>query len=62
MGVMMGKMISVGTSGGHLNPAVTTAFALTSKISWKKVPFYLAGQYLGAFTASALIFATYHGN
>lgn len=39
-------------SGGHFNPAVTIAFALTRHFPWKDVPFYVGGQILGAILAS----------
>ncbi|PVU84624.1 hypothetical protein BB559_007519, partial [Furculomyces boomerangus] len=32
----MGLYVSMGNSGGHLNPAVTIAFAVFGKFSWKK--------------------------
>lgn len=35
-------------SGAHFNPAVTVAFALTRHFPWREVPFYVAGQLLGA--------------
>ena len=46
-------------SGGHLNPAVTVALAVVGKISWRKVPHYLAAQYLGALLAGCLVFLAY---
>ena len=49
------------TSGGHLNPAVTFALACAKKTSWKKVPFFILAQYMGAFCASAMIFFVYYG-
>ncbi|KAK0407611.1 hypothetical protein QR680_003492 [Steinernema hermaphroditum] len=36
-------------SGGHFNPAVTLAIALSRKINWKQVPFYWAAQLSGGF-------------
>lgn len=47
-------------SGGHINPAVTVAQAVLKNHPWSKVWHYLAGQYLGAFAASAVVFITYH--
>lgn len=35
-------------SGAHFNPAVTIAFALTRHFPWLEVPFYVAGQFIGA--------------
>ena len=55
----MGVVVSGGVSGGHLNPAITVAVASVGKFPWKKVPHYLAGQYLGAFLGSATVFLVY---
>ena len=42
-------------SGAHLNPAVTTAFALARRFAWADVPGYVAAQLTGAFAASGLV-------
>ncbi len=42
-------------SGAHLNPAVSVAFALSSRFPWKCVPGYAAAQIAGAFAASGLL-------
>jgi aquaporin Z len=42
-------------SGAHFNPAVTTAFAVARRFSWREVPGYIAAQLLGAFAASGLL-------
>lgn len=42
-------------SGAHLNPAVTTAFALARRFSWSEVPGYVIAQLAGAFAASGLL-------
>ena len=42
-------------SGAHLNPAVTTAFALARRFSWREAPLYVTAQVLGAFVASGLL-------
>ncbi|XP_071167051.1 aquaporin-9-like isoform X1 [Mytilus edulis] len=60
IGVTMGVYIAGGISGGHLNPAVTVALACIKKVPWKKVPFYMLGQYLGAFVASVTIYFVYY--
>lgn len=59
LGVMLGLLVSGGVSGGHLNPAVTVAVATLGKLPWRKVPHYLAAQYLGAFLASGVVFLVY---
>ncbi|HYC06990.1 MAG TPA: MIP family channel protein [Candidatus Binatia bacterium] len=42
-------------SGGHFNPAVTTAFALTRHFGWSRVPAYWAAQVAGALVAAAAL-------
>lgn len=42
-------------SGAHLNPAVTTAFALAGRFSWADVVPYVGAQIVGAFAASGLL-------
>ncbi|XP_033120628.1 aquaporin-7-like isoform X2 [Anneissia japonica] len=59
VGVTIGVYFASGISGGHLNPAVTLAFASIGRLSWKKVPFYMLAQLLGAFTAAACVFGVY---
>ena len=44
-------------SGAHLNPAVSIAFALRGDFPWKRVPAYLAAQFLGAVLATLLLWA-----
>lgn len=57
--VMLGVAISGGVSGGHINPAVTVAFATLGKFPWRKVGHYVLAQHLGAFVASAVLFVEY---
>ena len=45
-------------SGGHFNPAVTTAFALTRHFGWSRVPAYWAAQVAGALVAAAALRVT----
>ncbi|CCH34911.1 MIP/aquaporin family protein [Actinosynnema sp. NPDC047251] len=46
-------------SGAHLNPAVTLGLAVADKVEWGAVPFYVAGQMLGAFLGAVLAWLTY---
>jgi glycerol uptake facilitator protein len=46
-------------SGAHLNPAITFAFALAGKTPWRQVPFYLLGQFVGAFAGAVLVWLSY---
>ncbi len=57
--VFVGVFVSAKSSGAHLNPAVTIAFAYLKKISWNVVPQYLAGQLLGAMAGSVIVWLTY---
>ncbi|XP_023226434.1 aquaporin-9-like [Centruroides sculpturatus] len=58
--VILGVVTAGGLTGGHINPAVTVAFATLGKLPWIKVPVFLIAQHLGAFVASAVLFATYY--
>ena len=44
-------------SGAHLNPAVSIAFAARGNFPWKRVPAYVAAQFLGAILATLLLWA-----
>jgi len=46
-------------SGAHINPAVTLAFALRGNFPWRRVPGYLAAQFLGAILAALLVLALF---
>ena len=39
IGLIVALYMSIGVSGGHLNPAVTLAMALRRKLSWLKVQY-----------------------
>ena len=43
------------TSGAHVNPAVTIAFAARGNFPWWRVPGYLVAQLAGAVTACGLL-------
>lgn len=59
--VACGVWVSGGISGGHINPAVTIAFATMRDFPWRKVPAFLLAQFLGAFVAAAIIYGNYLG-
>lgn len=46
-------------SGAHINPAVTIGLAAIGKFPWSDVPTYLAGQFLGAFIGSIIVWLAY---
>jgi aquaporin Z len=43
------------TSGAHLNPAVSIAFAARRDFPWRRVPGYIAAQLVGALLACLLL-------
>jgi aquaporin Z len=43
------------TSGAHLNPAVSIAFAARGDFPWRRVPGYIAAQLVGAMLACLLL-------
>jgi len=61
IGIATAIYLTASLSGAHLNPAVTVAFAVWSDFPWRKVPRYICAQFAGAFAASLVLFAVYHG-
>ena len=54
--IVMAMIYTFGdVSGAHLNPAVTLAFAVAGRFSWREVPGYLGAQATGALAASGLL-------
>ncbi|KAJ1673270.1 aquaporin-like protein [Spiromyces aspiralis] len=60
IGLTCALYISMGVSGGHLNPAVTLSFAIFGKFPIRKVPGYILAQILGAIVGAACVFGLYH--
>jgi len=56
LAVMFGIYVSGAISGGHLNPAMTLAFAVHRQMPWKDVVPYWTGQFSGAFCAAAVLY------
>ena len=46
-------------TGGHLNPAVTIAFAVGGIFPWEQVVGYIIAQILGAFVGAAIVVLFY---
>jgi glycerol uptake facilitator protein len=59
MAVAMGVYVAGRISGGHINPAVTLAFAVIGKFPWSEVPKYIAAQFLGAFLGAVVVWVAY---
>ena len=57
--VFVGVYISSSSSGAHLNPAVTIAFATAGKFEWSLVPTYLLAQLLGSMLGAFVIWMVY---
>lgn len=59
MGLAMALFVSMGVSGGHLNPAVTFANCLFGACPWRKFPGFFLAQLLGAMTGSACVYGIF---
>jgi glycerol uptake facilitator protein len=59
LGIATAIYLTGGLSGAHLNPAVTLALAAWTDFPWRRVPGYWLAQWLGAFAASAVLYALY---
>ncbi len=57
--VFVGVFVTVASSGGHLNPAVTIALASLGKFAWANVPIYIAAQLLGAMSGAFIVWLVY---
>ena len=57
--VAFGIYVSGAVSGGHLNPAMTLAFAVHRQMPLRDVVPYWIGQFAGAFCAAALLFVLF---
>ena len=57
--VMVIILIMGATSGAHLNPAVTIAFAARGDFPWRRVPGYILAQVIGGLFAGATLFALF---
>lgn len=59
IGTALGVWLSGGISGGHLNPAVTIAFAAFRDFPWRKVPVYIFAQLMGGVCGAGITYANY---
>lgn len=60
MAVFVGAYVAAPVSGAHLNPAVTIGLAVAGSAQWADVPFYIIGQFIGAFIGAVLVFLHYY--
>lgn len=54
-------MVVAATSGGHINPAITTALAVFGKFPWREVPVYIVAQISGGVVGSFVLYFLYRG-
>ncbi|KAI0769916.1 aquaporin [Fomes fomentarius] len=59
VGTALGVWVSSGISGGHINPAVTIAFATFRDFPWRKVPAYIFAQLMGGLCGAGIVYANY---
>jgi glycerol uptake facilitator protein len=59
LAIMLAIYVVGGVSGAHINPAMTLAFAVRGRFSWRLVPPYIVAQLLGAFAAAATLFVLF---
>lgn len=59
MAVFVGAYVSAGSSGAHLNPAVTLGVAINTG-NFSEVPVYWAAQMIGAFIGAVLVYLHYY--
>jgi len=58
-GAALGVWVSVGVSGGHINPAVTLCMAIFRGLPWFKAVTYIFGQLIGAWLGALIVYANY---
>jgi glycerol uptake facilitator protein len=59
LAVFVGAYTVASVSGAHLNPAVTLGMAMTGKLPWDQVPWYVGGQMVGAVLGAVLVWLAF---
>ncbi len=59
LAVAVGVYAIGGLTGAHLNPAVTIGLATIGSTPWDLVPWYLGGEFLGAFIGAVIVWLHY---
>ncbi|KIM44759.1 hypothetical protein M413DRAFT_17714 [Hebeloma cylindrosporum] len=54
-----GVALGVWVTGGHINPALTLAFAVWRGFPWRKVPGYIVAQLLGGLVGGGIVYGIY---
>jgi aquaporin NIP len=55
LAVFVPILLFIHRSGAHLNPVVTLALAASGRIDWREAPYYVLGQFTGAFLGSVIV-------
>ena len=61
LAVMVPAFIFGAASGAHFNPALTLALAVEGSVAWAEVPFYIIGQFAGAFLGACCVYLLFKG-
>jgi glycerol uptake facilitator protein len=59
LAVFVGVVVAGPITGAHINPAVTIGLASIGTTPWDQVPWYLAGQFVGAFIGATHVYLHY---
>jgi len=59
LAVAVGVYAIGGLTGAHLNPAVTIGLASIGRVGWDLVPWYIGGEFLGAFIGAVVVWLHY---
>jgi len=59
LAVAVGVYAIGGLTGAHLNPAVTLGLATIGLTEWDVVPYYLVGEFVGAFIGAVVVYLHY---
>lgn len=62
VGVMLAIYATRHLSCAHINPAVSVAMVLSGRMSARRLPVYLSGQFAGAFLAAAVLYLLFSGS
>ena len=60
LAVLLPAFIFGRTTGAHFNPAVTLALAVEGSVKASDIPYYLLGQFVGAFIGAAIVILLFY--
>ena len=60
LAVLLPAFIFGKTTGAHFNPAVTLALAVEGSVKTSDIPYYLCGQFIGAFIGAAIVILLFY--